>query len=166
MRIRSQLKRSRIVLVVAFAILLVFMQSIAAGDVALNGSAWNQISIQARIFWLVGYDSGFVNGVRMAASLKSSGNSNAVAPATVREAILLRNLVRYTNSPHFLSNQEVMDEMTLFYKDFRNTPVCWANAEPIAELALTMGAPSEQELVAIRSEDAKDGCSVGQANTK
>jgi hypothetical protein len=45
-------------------------------------------------------------------------------------------------------------------------PVCWTSAEPIAELALTVGAPVEQELVAIRSEDARDGCQLGHATPR
>jgi hypothetical protein len=70
----------------------------------------------------------------------------------------VRKIARYGGAkPRILSNQEIIDEMNLFYKDFRNAPVCWVDAESIAELALTVGAPSKQELGAIRSEDAKNG---------
>jgi hypothetical protein len=98
----------------------------------------------------------------MAASLKSLDNKDGASPRTARDLIILRNLLRYDRTnPRILSNQVILDEMTLFYKDFRNSPVCWATAEPIAELALTIGAPSETELIAIRSEDARDGCELG-----
>lgn len=56
------------------------------------------------------------------------------------------------------SNGEIIDEMSLFYKDFRNTPVCWDHAEQVAELTLLAGPPSEADLDALRREDAKKGC--------
>ena len=114
-----------------------------------------------RVLWLVGYDNGFTSGLRLATEVKSENNKEIPAPQSATERLHLRNFQRYGAAhPRILSNQAIMDEMTTFYKDFRNTPVCWVDAEPIAELTLTVGAPTDAELDAIRAEDAKSGCAA------
>ena len=150
------------------ALLVLFLATVLArgtkaqSDVyALDGALWSKATSLMRVLWLVGYDDGFTSGLRLATSVKSESDKEIPAPQTATERLHLRNFQRYgVMHPRILSNQAIMDEMTLFYKDFRNTPVCWVDAEPIAELALTVGAPSEDELAAIRAEDAKAGCVV------
>ena len=124
-----------------------------------DGSLLVKASAMDRTFWLAGYDDGFTSALKLAASVKSETDEARPAPKNASERIHLRNLLRYTvTNPRILSNQSILDEMTLFYKDFRNTPVFWADAEPVAELALTVGAPPEADLEALRAEDAKSGC--------
>jgi hypothetical protein len=106
----------------------------------------------------VGYDDGFTDAFELAASIKSE-NDTLPSPLTVAARLKLRNLRRLSVAkPQMLTNNAITDEMTLFYKDYRNTPVCWSDAEVVAELALTVGAPSEVELDTLRAEDAKSGC--------
>jgi hypothetical protein len=145
--------------VTALAILVVSSAFAQTESVSLDGSWWAKASAGQRILWLQGYDDGFTSALRIAASLKSESDKQLPAPQSVGERLHLRTFMRYTAAnPRILSNQEISDEMTLFYKDFRNTPVCWSDAEPVAELALTIGAPSEVDLDALRAEDAKSGC--------
>lgn len=128
---------------------------------ALDGALWSKATSLMRVLWLVGYDNGFTSGLRLATAVKSETDKEIPPPQTATERLHLRNFQRYSAAhPRILSNQAIMDEMTLFYKDFHNTPVCWADAEPIAELALTVGAPTDAELESIRAEDAKNGCVV------
>jgi hypothetical protein len=150
--------------VFSVALLVLFLWAMLArgtttqSDVyALDGAMWNKATSLIRVMWLGGYRDGFFSGVILATAYKSDNGKEGI---TVAEKLRLRNLQRYGNHPRILSNQAIMDEMTLFYKDFRNTPVCWLNAEPIAELALTIGAPTDAELDAIRAEDAKNGCTI------
>jgi hypothetical protein len=127
--------------------------------VSLDGSWWVKASDAERILWLQGYDDGFTDALKLAASLKSETDKQLPAPKSVSERLHLRNLRRYAEAnPQILPTRAIDDEMTLFYKDFRNTPVCWSDAEPVAELALTVGAPSETDLEALRTENAKSGC--------
>jgi hypothetical protein len=141
------------------AILMASSAFAQTGYVSLDGLLWAKSEVADRTFWLVGYDDGFTNALKLAASMKSETDKERPAPKTSSERIHLRNIQRYAvEIPQILSNRAILDEMTLFYKDFRNTPACWADAEPVAELALTVGAPSEADLDSLRSEDAKSGC--------
>lgn len=63
-----------------------------------------------------------------------------------------------SNARRKRSNLEIADEVTLFYKDYRNISVCWGDAREIAGLTIEGDAPSEAEIDALRSEDAKEGC--------
>ena len=156
---------TKLVLNALFAAILVLlpMPTVTANpqseSFSLDGSSWNALSSVNRIYWIVGYDHGFTNALRLAEKLRSLGDRH-IAPYTTTEKLQLRNVQRYTSQARILSNQKIVDQMTLLYKDFRNTPICWANAEPIAELSLTVGAPSEAELDAVRREDAKAGCTI------
>jgi hypothetical protein len=145
----------------AATVLAILMASSAFAQteyVSLDGSGWGKASAAERTLWLVGYDDGCTDGLNLAASMKSQ-NDNLPTPLTVAARLKLRNLRRYSvANPQMLRNNAITDEMTLFYKDFRNTPVCWSDAEIVAELALTIGAPSEVDLDALRAEDAKSGC--------
>lgn len=142
----------------AVAILTVSSAVAQSECYSLDGSWWVKASAAERTFWLVGYDDGFTDAFRLAASMKSE-NDNLPTPWSVSGRLKLRNLRRYNAAnPQMLTNNAISDEMTLFYKDFRNTPVCWSDAEVVAELALTVGAPSEGDLDALRAEDAKAGC--------
>jgi hypothetical protein len=144
--------------VTALAILMASSAFAQTEYLSLDGSWWTKASAAERTFWVVGYDDGFTNALRLATSVKSERNKEH--PQTMSERLLLRVFLRYGsgNPPRILTNHEVLDEMDLFYKDFRNTPVCWSDAEVVAELALTVGAPSEVDLDALRAEDAKSGC--------
>ncbi len=145
--------------VTALALLLASSVYAQAEYVSLNGVWWLRASAAERTLWLEGYNDGFTDALKLAASIKSETNKERPAPQTASERIHLRNLMRYTAAdPQIVPNHALLDEMALFYKDFRNTPVCWSDAEPVAELALTVGAPSEIELDALRAEDAKSGC--------
>jgi len=149
----------RELVVTALAILMASSAFAQTEYVSLDGSWWVKASAAERTLWLVGYDDGFTNALKLAASVKSETNKERPAPQSASERIHLHNLLRYTAAnPQIVSNQLLLDEITLFYKDFRNTPVCWSDAEPVAELALTVGAPSEIDLDALRAEDAKSGC--------
>jgi hypothetical protein len=77
------------------------------------------------------------------------------------DKLILRNTTRAVGSQK-PSYGEIIDETALFYKDFRNIPVCWAEAVGIAQLTLEGGAPSEAELDEVRSEDAKKSCRLGK----
>jgi hypothetical protein len=142
------------------AVLLIASSAFAQTEyVSLDGSWWVKASEVERVLWLQGYDDGFTDALKLAASLKSESDKQFPAPKSVSERLHLRNLRRYAEAnPQIPSKRAINDEMTLFYKDFRNTPVCWSDAEPVAELALTVGAPSEADLDALRAEDAKSGC--------
>jgi hypothetical protein len=161
------MKLKFVALLISLFFLFIGMWANAQPGASLNGASWNKASFDARVFWLAGHDNGFTSALRVAASLKSLDSKNGLPPENAKDLITLRKIAIYAGAkPRILSNQEIIDEMNLFYKDFRNAPVCWVDAEPIAELALTVGAPSEQELGAIRSEDAKEGCDLGGLPSK
>lgn len=80
----------------------------------------------------------------------------AAAPQTAIERLYLRNV--HPENDQVQGFDKIEDEMNLFYKDFRNIAVCWGDAELISLLTLSGGAPSQTELDAVRSEDAKEGC--------
>ncbi|MGC2292124.1 MAG: hypothetical protein WA450_09285 [Candidatus Acidiferrales bacterium] len=142
--------------VTAFAILMASSAFAQTESVSLDGSWWVKASVTERVLWLVGYVDGFTDALRLAASMKSENDN---LPMSVAGRLKLRNVRRYSvANPQMLTNDAITGEMTLFYKDFRNTPVCWSDAEVVAELALTGGAPSEVDLGALRAEDAKSGC--------
>jgi hypothetical protein len=144
--------------ITALAILMASSAFAQTEYVSFDGSWWVKVSAEYHTMWLVGYDDGLTDALRLAASLKSE-NDSLPTPLSVAERLKLRNLRRYHDvNPQILANQAIQDEMTLFYKDFRNTPVCWTDAEVVAELALTVGAPSEADLDALRAQDAKFGC--------
>jgi len=77
------------------------------------------------------------------------------APKTAMERLYANNR---NSSDKNVEYDKINDEMSLFYQDFRNTPVCWGDAELISTIVLAGGTPSETELDAVRSEDAKEGC--------
>jgi hypothetical protein len=117
-----------------------------------TGSDWNTTPEALHSFFVIGYAHGFSRGIRLAASLKSiNGNGN-----TAMERLYFRNRSRGNDKQQQFDKIE--HEMTLFYNDFRNTPVCWGDAELISILTLSGAAPSDAELDAVRSEDAKEGC--------
>ena len=162
MRVTQTLRSVSLVAVPVLLATFFVMRAKAQSDVyALDGTLWNKATPMMRVLWLVGYDNGFTSVLRLATSVKSENNKEIPAPQSATERLHLRNFQRYSAAhPRILSNQAIMDEMTTFYRDFRNTPVCWVDAEPIAELALTVGAPTDAELDAIRAEDAKSGCAA------
>jgi hypothetical protein len=85
----------------------------------------------------------------------------APVPQNAWDNLVLRNSPRTAGSQN-PSYGEIINETALFYRDFRNTPVCWAEAVGISQLTLGGGAPSEAELDAVRSEDAKKRCLLGK----
>jgi hypothetical protein len=129
---------------------------------ALDGNLWNSLSPGSRALWFGGYYEGYSSGLKMAATFKSIDDTKAFETLSSGEQIHLRSLARY-GDPNWkmVSNQEIIDEMIRFYKDPHNLPVCWENAEPIAELTLATHGLSDAELTAIRGEDTKTGCEIG-----
>jgi hypothetical protein len=121
-----------------------------------TGTDWKTMPDAIRSFFVIGYGHGYSRGIRLAASLKSTDGKGASAPQSAMEKLYFR-LVRGGNDK-IQGWDAIKDQMTLFYQDFRNTPVCWGDAELIAILSLSGGAPSDSELAAVRSEDARAGC--------
>jgi hypothetical protein len=151
----------------ALSVFLVFafqMLSVVTADPQStqdNGSSCNILSADARLWFVVGYENGlkdgFEEGIQFTASKSEVDGKQAPPPQTAMYNLSLHNAPRTAGSRH-PSKGEIIDEMTLFYKDFRNTPVCWGEAEQIAQLTLMGATPSDVDLDAIRSEDAKNGC--------
>lgn len=121
-----------------------------------TGSDWNTLPEAIRSFFVIGYAHGFSRGIRLAASLKSINGNGTTGAQTAMERLYLRNLNRENDK--IQQYDKIEAGITLFYKDFRNTPVCWGDAELISILTLSGGAPSDAELDAVRSADAKEGC--------
>lgn len=109
-----------------------------------------------RSFFVIGYGHGYSRGIRLAASLKSTDGKGASAPQSAMEKLYFRNVRGGIDKVQGWDT--IKDQMSLFYQDFRNTPVCWGDAELIAILSLSGAAPSDAELAAVRSEDARAGC--------
>jgi hypothetical protein len=128
-----------------------------------DGPKWDKASSDVRLYFVLGYANGFEHGVNFAQSFKSIVDGKEVskvpAPQDAREKLFLRYMPK-TTEPASLppTFDEAIDEMSLFYKDFRNAPVCWGDAFDIAELTLKGRAPSEDDLIPLRTEDAKEGC--------
>jgi hypothetical protein len=119
----------------------------------LDGSVWNGLGDGAHAFFMVGFQRGFEQGQAVMV--------RATATKSKLDALLSARDKLYMGGPtkgQEMAHGAVLDETTLFYKDFRNTQVCWEDAMQIAQLTLEGAAPSESELEAIRSEDAKEGC--------
>lgn len=148
--------------IVSVLFVLALQMSVAMAASAQNvpadrytGSDWKTVPDLVREFFVIGYAHGYSRGIRLAASLKSVNGKGTSAPQAAMEKLYVRNV---HSSNKIVGYDKIEDEMNLFYQDFRNTPVCWGDAELISILALSGGAPSETELDAVRSDDAKEGC--------
>jgi hypothetical protein len=148
-------KKRTVVSSVFLVFVLQMFSPITAKAQSLDGAEWNKTSGLGYWTFRRGYDRG-VARLHLATSLKFKSANGKELQARASDRLFLRNRVLSFARP--VKNGEITDEMTLFYKDFRNTPVCWWDAAEIAELTLKGAAPSENDLVALRSEDAKDGC--------
>jgi hypothetical protein len=124
-----------------------------------DGSLWTMTDDISRVFFADGFERGFKDGITtgqvvVTEHLPTVSKSKVEAALSAREKLYLAD----TTKGRPFTNGELFNETTLFYKDFRNTPVCWDDAMQIAKLTLEGAAPSDSELAAIRSEDAKKGC--------
>jgi len=69
-------------LTVTVAAILMASASLAqTGYVSLDGAGWVKASAAERTLWLVGYDDGFTDALKLAASMKSE-NDNLPTPLT------------------------------------------------------------------------------------
>ena len=133
----------------------------SAPPIPLDGSDWNRasdISSSSNLdlahgFFMMGFQRGFEQGQGIMVRATAT-KSKVDAFLSARDKLYLHDMTKV--QPR--SPGEVFSETTLFYKDFRNAPVCWDDAMQIAKLTLEGAAPSDTELEAIRSEDAKEGC--------
>lgn len=149
-------KRAPVLFALLLCVLLAATTAKAQSSSLYTGSDWNTLPEAIRSFFVIGYAHGYSRGIRLAASLKALNGNGTASPQTAMERLYLRNLKR--GNDKIQQYDKIKDEMTLFYNDFRNTPVCWGDAELIAILSLSGGAPSEADLDAVRSADAKEGC--------
>jgi hypothetical protein len=122
---------------------------------SLDGSKWNSANDIAYVFFSVGFQRGFEQGQGIMVRATAT-KSKLDALLSARDKLYMRDTTK--GQAGRMTPQQVFNETTLFYKDFRNTPVCWDDAMQIAMLTLTGAAPSDSELAAVRSEDAKEGC--------
>jgi hypothetical protein len=123
-----------------------------------NGSGWNGLSQEMQLGFVIGFDAGIARGSSLAAGVKSLDGKGSPIAEKARDKMWLRGLQRLPQPLTTFSYGQRLGEVTLFYKDFRNTPVCWGDAVSIAEFTLYGIAPSEAELDAVRAEDAKEDC--------
>ena len=122
---------------------------------SLDGLEWNKTSGLGYWNFRRGYDRG-VERLRLATGLKFKLANGKELPPRASDRLFLRNRMLSFARP--AKNGDITDEMTLFYKDYRNARVCWWDALEIAELTLKGAPPPENDLAAVRREDAKDGC--------
>ena len=161
-------KRTAIFSVISLCVLPMFLatatkdQSAAAQTAPrpqLNGYAWDNSGDIQRVVFMAGFHAGFEQGlltgeVVVAAAAGHANKSKVDAALSARNKLYMAD----TTKGQKRTEGEVLNETTLFYQDFRNAPVCWQDAAQIATLTLEGTAPSDGDLEAIRSEDAKKGC--------
>ena len=123
----------------------------------LNGSSWDVFTTSEHTMYVKGFADGYSLSYGLARSSKPSDGDESSNSETEMEKLFLRNSQRAAGAGK-PSNGEEVGEITRFYADFRNAPVCWSDAAAIANLTLKGAAPSDSELDAVRSEDAKKGC--------
>jgi hypothetical protein len=123
-----------------------------------NGTDWNGLSPEMQLGFVMGFDAGLARGESLAVGVKSLDGKGSPIAEKARDKMFLRGMQHIPYPVPTFTYGQRMDEVTLFYKDFRNAPVCWADASNIAVFTLYGAAPSESELDAVRAEDAKEGC--------
>ncbi len=133
----------------------IFAAMTAKAQDSFDGNEWNKTSGLGYWTFIRGCKKG-VERLRLATSMKSkSANGKEIQPSA-SDKLFLSNLgLPFARD---VKNGEISDVITVFYKDFHNAPVCWWDAYEIAQLTLKGAGPSEGDLMAFRSEDAKKGC--------
>lgn len=94
----------------------------------LDGSTWNDMSESEHVLFMAGFHAGFGQGLLTGEVLvaAAAGNGNK---SKLDTALSARDKLYMTDTTKLKRTEgEVLNETTLFYKDFRNAPVCWEDA--------------------------------------
>jgi len=164
-------------LIVVGSCLLLFCAGWVFGQnkvLILNGTNWKVFPDSQRIMYVYGFQQGYHQGVPDGMGLDSRWTIKLLAkthcnctpmPTQLSEAEIVTEMnaeaedKKYPFYGHSETTlNQFVETMSIFYNDYRNTPVCWDKALRFSAASLAGRAPTEEELDAARKADAESGC--------
>jgi hypothetical protein len=117
-----------------------------------NAANWKALTSFERVLFVTGFHQGYGSASDVKTIL-------ARQDLTSSQRALAEHLDRQlAGSGQHMTVGEIVTGMSTFYDDYRNQPVCWAEALTFSVNALNGTPPSEQELKRTREGSAKSGC--------
>jgi|SRR5712664_1067638 len=144
---------------------LVFLSGWAFGQNASSRDAadWKQASSASKLMYLVGYIHGYAQGgvdgaigtVAKMVSKEPPSFTQEQKEEVSREA---ERVKEYSPSTARGTLGQLISTMDTFYTDYRNAPVCWADAMRFSYASRSGHAASDEELDRARKRGSETGC--------
>lgn len=158
--------------VTVLAGLLLFASGWAFGksrEFSADGANWKTLGLLGKTSYILGFRSGFARGEIDILSMQAVKGSEGVSPLSAESKKEVERIsARATREDWSLlklagvrmTNGKVLATMNTFYADYRNAPVCWADALMFSAASLEGHPPTEQELESVRESDATNKCGM------
>ena len=149
---------------VAVCCSLIFLAGWAFGQTGSRDSGdWRQASPESKLMYLVGYIHGYAQGsadgvVETTAKMLSKGPPSFTQEQ--KEAIFRESerVKQYSPSSVRGTLGQLIGTMDTFYADYRNAPVCWADAVRFSSASRGGRSASPEELDRARKHGSESGC--------
>jgi hypothetical protein len=153
-------------IVVGCLCVLIFCSGWVFGQRTLDASNWSElgkVDDLARTMYVKGYVAGYSDGdsamekttvVLMKDNPMDDAKKKLVAPQVAR----LSQVSGFGSVNPNITIGKITDEMSSFYGDYRNAPVCWNQALQFSVWALNGDTPTEEEMREARKHGAQGGC--------
>jgi hypothetical protein len=154
------------IIVVGCSCVLVFCSGWVFGQQNLDASKWREYGKTddlARTMYVKGYVAGYSDGDSAmekitVALMKDNPMDDAKKKLVAPQAVRLSQVSGFGIVNPDMTIGKVMDTMSSFYGDYRNSSVCWNQALQFAVWSLNGDTPTEQELSEARKRGAESGC--------
>jgi hypothetical protein len=145
---------------------LVFRSGWVFGQRTLDASNWSELGKTdnlARTMCVKGYLAGYSDGDSAMEKItvvlmKDNPMDDARKKLVTPQAARVSQVSGFGIINPDMTIGKIMDTMSSFYGDYRNTPTCWNQALQFAVWSLNGDAPTEQELREARKRGAEIGC--------
>jgi len=146
--------------ILAVSAFVLFLGGSVGGWVANTnwGSAegWGKLTTFEKTVYIQGFDAGYIEA-KMARDFfdMKVGTRSRIARMKKRDAILSGKV---KPQGHHTFGEFVSGVETFYSSDFRNQPVCWAEAVVFVKMSESGEPPTDEELNIARSTNAQSGC--------